>query len=92
MFLTHFTYKYVELEKNEILGFPDDNTRETKTNLSYEKLDERGIIREGIVVQKGDVLVAKKQKVNKGEDGIQLVDTSSAFDDNEPMLVEKVIY
>ncbi len=92
MFLTHFTYKYIELEKNEMLGRPDADTKDVKPNLNYEKLGPDGIVREGVVVRKGDILVAKKQKVNKGEEGIQLVDTSAAYDDNEPMIVEKVVY
>ncbi len=71
MYLTHYTYNYTELEKNEVLGHPDEGTLEVKNNVSYEKLDQRGIIKKGSIVKKGDVLVAKKQKVNKqGEEGI----------------------
>jgi DNA-directed RNA polymerase beta subunit len=65
MFLTHYTYQYTELEKNELLGHPDENTLEVKTNASYEKLDARGIVKKGSIVKKGDVIVSKKQKVNR---------------------------
>ena len=67
---TYYTYEITELEKNEIVELPNDQTLEVKHDANYSKLDEKGIIRKGMLIQKGDVLVSKKQKVNKqGEEG-----------------------
>lgn len=88
-----FRYELVEKKKGEEFMNPKSEiTKNSKTNASYEKL-ENGFIKEGSIVRYGDVLVGKVIKLtNTSSDQIyQYIDRSIIYKLTEPAVVERVL-
>jgi len=88
---SYFTYEKSELDKGERFADPDyAHTMDVKRDASYEKISN-GIIREGVIAQKNDVLIAKCAKITKPVNQYTEVDKSTVHRKDEPMFVERVI-
>lgn len=88
---SYFTYEKSELDKGERFADPDyAHTMDIKRDASYEKISN-GVIREGVIAQKNDVLIAKCAKVTKPVNQYTEIDKSVVHRKDEPMYVERVI-
>ncbi len=95
---TGFIMDYVktELDKNEEFGPIDfQNTKDLKAREDkYSKLDAKGIIPIGTIVENGDVMIAKYRKLSRAqaqEEEKKYVDQSMIYRDKKPSIVSVVI-
>ena len=79
-FITDFNTEFIKLIKDT------DNIQ--KTHADYSKLDERGIIRKGAIVERNTVLISKVVLIDRKEG--KYVDKSIYYKHNEPMEVDDV--
>lgn len=92
---SYYKFEKLELEsKDESFETPDITvTKNMKPNASYEKL-VNGVIKQGSVVEKGDVLIAKivKLKISKDESGnmYKYEDRSLVYKSDEHAIVTNV--
>jgi DNA-directed RNA polymerase II subunit RPB2 len=96
-----YRYEKAELEKGEFFGSPDiSTTKNLKPNASYEKLVD-GFVTPGIIVRKGDVLIGRIAKIQRGggrgarqpadtDNDYQFIDRSIVYRLAEPAVVENV--
>ena len=79
------------IEKKEFIVLPDPAETEGLKSGNYRKLDENGIIEEGVKVNENDVLVGKCIKSGSSVDGSEkLIDVSQFVKRNEEGFVDKV--
>lgn len=92
MFLgSKFYFEKTELDRDESFGNPDlTKTINIKADANYS-ITENGFVREGAVVNKGDVLIVKHAKLPKAEEGNLYDDRSVVYKFAEPAVVEKVV-
>ena len=77
--------------KKEFIVLPDPAETEGLKSGNYRKLDENGIIEEGVKVNENDVLVGKCIKSGSSVDGSEkLIDVSQFVKRNEEGFVDKV--
>lgn len=66
-----------------------------KYNQSYDALDEDGMPRIGAILHKGDIIIGKVQKIERGDressKGFEYKDRSMEYKENDPGVVDKVI-
>lgn len=90
-----FTYEKVELEKNETFANPDlSRTTGIKKYANYSKLGKNGIVPEGTVVKKGDVIVGKVKRLPKNiaaEKKVEFSDQSLVYKMEFPSVVHNVV-
>ncbi len=91
---SYFTYERVELEEDEQFGIPNFNEiYNRKHNANYSKLNAKGLIPIGTLVEKDDVLVSKYANVNKNkfkDVNYKYIDKSIVYKQDEPSYVEDV--
>lgn len=88
----HFNLERAELENdNEVFGVPNQSTKELQRNYCYKKLDEKGFIKQGSIIQKDDVLIGKMLKINKSAGPYTHIDKSIVYKYDEPAYVLRVI-
>jgi DNA-directed RNA polymerase beta subunit len=86
-----FYFEKTELEKDESFGNPDlTKTINIKAEANYA-CTEKGFVKEGTIVNKGDVLIIKHAKLPKAEKGKLYDDRSIVYKFAEPAIVEKVV-
>lgn len=86
-----FRYEKSEQEKGESFGNPDyARTIDIKKDANYGFI-ENGLVREGTVVKRGDVLIVKSAKIPQPTDQYLYTDKSTVYKYPEPSFVEKVI-
>lgn len=90
---SHYYYEQTELERGERFGNPDRaRTIDIQSNANYSHIDENGFVREGTIVQRGDVLVVKSANLPEPMGQYIYADRSLVYNDDEPSIVEWVIY
>jgi DNA-directed RNA polymerase beta subunit len=90
---SRFNFERTELAEKERFGNPDfARTMDIKRDASYEKI-ENGVIKEGSVVVKGDVLIVKTLQLQKPaeKDKSIYVDRSIVYKYEQPAYVDRVI-
>ncbi|AMN82980.1 DNA-directed RNA polymerase beta subunit [Faustovirus] len=90
---SRFNFERTELAEKERFGNPDfARTMDIKRDASYEKI-ENGVIKEGSVVVKGDVLIVKTLQLQKPADKDKsiYVDRSIVYKYEQPAYVDRVI-
>lgn len=86
---SYFSNEKTELDRNEEFASPNiADTADIKSNANYEKLRD-GMISVGEVIEKGDVIIGKRMKVD--DDEYPYVDRSIVYNGSEPAIVENVI-
>lgn len=70
----------------EVICIPDEKYR---LNLDYSKLDERGIVRKGTVIKKGDIIIGKILKIKTG-DTVKVEEKSIIVKANEEGVVDNI--
>lgn len=88
-FMSKYMYMLVEVENNETIGTPGENTVHIKSKNSYKKL-VGGIIPIKTYVENGDVLVAKTVTVTDHNKKSINVDKSVVYNDMEPGYVYRI--
>lgn len=84
-----YRFEKVELDKGQSFETPDrDKTINLKPSASYEKL-KNGIVPQGTIVYKGDVLIGRTAKIteNEPQGGALSIDRSLIYHQSEPALV-----
>lgn len=72
----------------DVVCLPDDKYR---LNLDYSKLDEKGVVKVGSRVLKGDVIIGKISKLKTGE-VVKIEDKSIVAKSTEEGIVETVVF
>ncbi|QJX71309.1 DNA-directed RNA polymerase subunit 2 [Faustovirus] len=90
---SRFNFERTELAEKERFGNPDfARTMDIKRDASYEKI-ENGIIKEGSIVEKGDVLIVKTLQLQKPADRDKsiYVDRSIVYKYEQPAYIDRVV-
>lgn len=90
---SYFSNERVELEPKEEICEPNhSNTRDFNSNANYSKL-VNGIVREGTILEEGDVIIAKRIPIDDDlVDGqYKYIDKSIIYKSAEPGIVQKVL-
>lgn len=87
-----FRFEIAVTEKGDQFGTPDRmTTKNIKPNANYEKLTD-GFIREGSIVNFGDVLIGKITKLTGSDETYKYTDRSIVYRLQEPAVVEQVLH
>lgn len=86
---TKFTFEKTEIDQKESLQIPDTTITDGFTKVAnYSKLNKDGIVPEGTVVYKDDVLIGKVVALPKNEDSKYMFhDKSIVYGSSEPAVV-----
>lgn len=94
MFSTMATHIYsTKIDDGESLGLPSIGvTSNIDPDANYSKLQKNGLIAEGTVVYKNDVLISKYAVIPKNDSNYTYKDLSQIYTSDEPAIVQRVIH
>lgn len=89
--MSFFNFEKTELEKGENFDNPSfEHTMDIKRDANYEWI-ENGVIKEGHLAQKGDVLIVKSLKMPQAKENYQYIDKSIVYKRDESVWIDKAI-
>jgi DNA-directed RNA polymerase beta subunit len=94
-YITHYTSK---LESGEVVRIPSiDDTLEIKKKSSYSKLNDKGFVEPGTIINKDDVIISKSALISSSQDNrsrtgrqYKYIDRSVVYKNDEPVRVEQL--
>jgi DNA-directed RNA polymerase beta subunit len=87
-----YNYEKVELDKNEKFGNSDyARTIDIKKDAIYEHIGKNGLIKEGTLAKKGDVLIVKTANLPKSKENYSFADKSIVYNRDESIYIDRAI-